>query len=520
MIGYFIKMILCSGILLLAYFLLFEKEKTHRFNRFYLLFSIAFSFLVPFISIKNQKEVLPFAETVYVVTENIDNSTGNSYTNNISPVDAPTTGVDWRPDPLLIVYIMVAAGLFFRFAKNLFVLLKGSPTGEKLRYQNAKLVLCNNVLVPFSFLNSIFIDKEEYGKGKIEKEILQHELAHVRQHHSLDILFTELLLCFAWFNPFLYGYKKAIQLNHEFLADDEVLKIFHNAASYQYLLLNKISSASHSLLTSSFNYITTKKRLIMMTKTTSRFKLALKQVVLLPLSTLLVFAFSTKMIAQVEEPPKPVSSEKKPKKGVLPYPLVVSNQKDTSRQKNYFASMSIGYTEQGASQELLNEYQSIINKYKKTDKLDSKDFKNGKENMTDKDRSRLEAIFKQMNIDQQYQQEIGFFKSIGALPKVVPTKQQFEQYKNPKEYGIWVNERKVQNSELNKYKNSDFSQVFVSKLYGAAKKGRSYNYQVDLMTNDFYKDYYDKTMSHINDSNMGIIIHPENRAGLGINMAE
>lgn len=512
MISYLIKMILCSGILLLAYYLLFEKEKTHRFNRFYLLFSIVFSFLVPFISIKNQNDVLPFAETVYVVTENIDNISGNHYTNNISPVAMPTKSEDWRPDPLLIVYIMVAAGLFFRFARNLFVLLKRSWKEEKLRYQNAKLVLCNNLLVPFSFLNFIFIDKEEYENGKIEKEILQHELAHVRQKHSLDIVFTELLLCFSWFNPFFYGYKKAIQLNHEFLADDDVLKTFHDTSSYQYLVLNKISNASHSLLTSSFNYITTKKRLIMMTKTTSRFKLALKQTVLLPLSALLIFVFSAKLVAQVKEPGKKTSAEKQQKS---------DRQNDTlGRLKKYFESQSIGYTEQGVSQALLNEYQSIVGKYKRSDKLDSRDFQNARQNMTKEDRTILETIFKQMSIDQQYQQEIGFFKTVPALPKVVPTKQQFEQFKNPKEYGIWINERKVQNSELSKYENTDFSQVHVSKLHGAAKKGRSYNYQVNMMTNDFYRDYYNERMSHINNSNMGIIVHPANRQGLGINMVE
>lgn len=502
------KMILCSGILLLAYYLLFEKEKTHRFNRFYLLFSIAFSFLVPFINIKDQKEVLPFAETVYVVTENINYSLGSSYVNNTSPVSVPTQGEDHRQNPLLIVYIMVAVGLFFRFAKNLSILIKRNWKAEKLRYQNAKLVLCNSHPVPFSFLNFIFVDREEYENGKIEKEILEHELAHVRQRHSLDILFTELLLCFAWFNPFFYAYKKAIQLNHEFLADDAVLKTFANTSAYQYLLLNKITGASHSLLTSSFNYITTKKRLIMMTKTISHFRVALKLTALLPLSTLLVFLFSTKLIAQVKELPKKGSAEKQQKS---------AGQYDTlGWLKKHFANETIGYTEKGASQELLNEYQSIVNKYKTPGEKDWK----GLKNMSGQDRARLETIFKQMSIDQQYQQEIGFFKSIGALPKVVPTKQQFEQFKNPKQYGIWIDHKKVQNSELNKYKNTDFSQVYISRLVGAAKKGRSYNYQVDLMTNDFYKDYYDKTMGHINDSKMAVIVHPENRPGLGLNMAE
>jgi bla regulator protein blaR1 len=448
---------------------------------------------------------------VYVITENMDTISDNNYTNNTSPVAVPPKDEDWRPGPLLIVYIMVAAGLFFRFARNLFVLLKRSWTREKLRYQNAKLVLCNNLLVPFSFLNSIFVDKEEYENGKIEKEILQHELAHVRQRHSTDILFTEFLLCFAWFNPFLYGYKKAIQLNHEFLADDDVLKTFHNTASYQNLLLNKISSASHSLLTSSFNYITTKKRLIMMTKTTSRFKVALKQTMLLPVCALLIFLFSTKLVAQQKEKVKETPKQTVPEKQRIDV-----YESDAPRLKDYFRKSSIGYTEKGASQALLDEYQNIVNKYKKPGDKDWKDLKN----MSGQDRVRLETIFKQMSIDQQYSQQIGFFKIIPAFPKVVPTKQQFEQFKNPKQYGIWIDDKKVQNSELTKYENIDFSHVFVSKLYRAAKKGRSYNYQVNLMTNDFYKNYYNAKMSHINDSNMGIIVHPENRVGLGINMVE
>jgi hypothetical protein len=243
----------------------------------------------------------------------------------------------------------------------------------------------------------------------------------------------------------------------------------------------------------------------MMTKTTSSFKLALKLTVLLPLSTLLIFLFSTKLVAQVKQPERKVSEEKQQKSG---------NQNDTlKRLKSSFAGWSIGYTQQGVSQELLDEYQNIVNKYKKPDENYWKELKN----MSGQDRARLETIFKQMSVDQQYYQEIGFLKSVPALPKVVPTKQQFEQFKNPKQYGIWINEKRVQNSELNKYENTDFSQAYVSKLHDAAKKGRSYDYQVNLMTNDFYKDYYNETMSHINDSHMVVIVHPKNREGLGMN---
>jgi bla regulator protein blaR1 len=484
MTTYLIKMILCSGILLFAYFLLFEKEKMHRFNRFYLLFSIAFSFLVPFISIKNQKEVLPFAETVYVVTENIDYSSGYSYTDNTSPVAVPTKSEDWRPGPLLIVYIMIAAGLFFRFAKNLFLLLKKSWIGEKLRYQNAKLVLCNNLLVPFSFLNSIFIVKDEYENGKVEKEILQHELAHVKQKHSLDILVTELLLCFAWFNPFLYGYKKAIQLNHEFLADDDVLKTFRNTASYQHLLLNKISSASHSLLTSSFNYITTKKRLIMMMKTSSTVAVVVKQFVLLPLLAVLIFLFSTKLAAQVNQPIKISSGEKE--------------QVTKDSVKHWLLKMSIGYTKEGASEELMKEYRDLVDKYKRSDSINVQDF----QKISKEDQSRMEVIFRQMSKEQQNEQLVLFLKGTWPLSKIVPTKEQIERFKNPDMYGVWIDEKKVSNQVLNKYKNTDFSRLWVSNLYGAAKKGKRYSFQVDLLTNEYYKEYNDKANGETKNSRM------------------
>lgn len=228
----------------------------------------------------------------------------------------------------------------------------------------------------------------------------------------------------------------------------------------------------------------------------------------MPLSALLIFLFSTKLVAQVKELPKKPSAEKQQK---------TAGEGDTlGRLKKYFKSESIGYTEQGASQELLNEYQSIVNKYKTPGEKDWK----GLKNMSEQDRARLETIFKQMSIDQQYYQQIGFFKNIPALPKVVPTKQQFEQFKNPQQYGIWIDRKKVQNSELNKYKNTDFSQAHVSKLYGAAKKGRIYNYQVNLMTNDFYSDYYNSTMGDIDNSHMGVIVHVPDRPSLGMNMVD
>jgi hypothetical protein len=100
-----------------------------------------------------------------------------------------------------------------------------------------------------------------------------------------------------------------------------------------------------------------------------------------------------------------------------------------------------------------------------------------------------------MNLKQQQQQTVIFLRPSPPLPRVVPTEKQFENFKNEKVYGVWINGKRVSNTVLNSYTAKDFSQVFVSKLYGAAKKNKSYSYQVNMMTKDYYQAYYDRTVA-------------------------
>jgi TonB family protein len=111
-------------------------------------------------------------------------------------------------------------------------------------------------------------------------------------------LFIELITLFAWINPILFLYRRAIQLNHEFLADEFVVNSVTSPHDYQLLLLDKAMQPSVLVLSSSFNYLQTKKRIIMMTKKTS-FRIAiLKQIALIPVIIITGFLFSTKVIAQ------------------------------------------------------------------------------------------------------------------------------------------------------------------------------------------------------------------------------
>jgi hypothetical protein len=97
-----------------------------------------------------------------------------------------------------------------------------------------------------------------------------------------------------------------------------------------------------------------------------------------------------------------------------------------------------------------------------------------------------------MNKTQQGQQEIFFIAPFPPFEKEVPTAAQLQSWENGKKYGVWINDKRVANESLTKYKASDFSHVFVSALSKNAINYGKHYVQVNLMTNAYYKDYYEK----------------------------
>lgn len=291
MTAYIVKTILCSVILILIYYLVLEREKIYRFNRIYLLFSIVFSSIIPLITIKIRTTVSLISPIVY--------QSANSIQGTVTQQTFPSVNENiTRVNFLLLMYLCVTLYLFIRFIVNVIVLFIKIKNSDSVPYQDAKIVLTRDNHAPHSFLKYVFIFKEDYFKGNIEKEIFNHELAHVRQRHSLDILFIELITLFAWINPIIFLYRRAIQLNHEFLADEFVVNSVTSPHDYQLLLLDKAKQPSVLVLSSSFNYFQTKKRIIMMTKKTSFRTAILTQIAIIPIIFIIGFLFSTRLIAQ------------------------------------------------------------------------------------------------------------------------------------------------------------------------------------------------------------------------------
>lgn len=285
---------LCIGLMLCLYLCLFEKEKAYKFNRFFLLFGLLFSLLVPFIPITVYQEIplvqIPLQDEIVQISNT-----------NATPLAAvPENRYDYLVPILLFIYGIVVIYLLYRSIRNITVILLAAHRNKRVPYENAALVLIPETEASHTFLNYIFINKEAYNEKTIAKELLSHELVHVRQKHSLDILFIEFISIIFWFNPVFLFYKKAIQLNHEFLADQAVLAQYNNVKEYQALLLSKIGLLNPILLTNSFSYLVTKKRLTMMTKNLNKTRVACKQFSLLPILASLVLLFSTKVSANIE----------------------------------------------------------------------------------------------------------------------------------------------------------------------------------------------------------------------------
>jgi hypothetical protein len=296
MIDFIIKSTLSLSVLLAVYHILLEKEKIHQFNRFYLLFSLVFSLSIPFI-------------TIEVIQESISPLMGKGA---IKPGAAAMTIIEDSMNYWFVslwgIYAIVSSALIIRFARNIRKLTSRIQSNPTIEYKNSKLILLKEKILPHTFLDTIFVNETDYHNRRIEAELYTHELIHVTQKHTLDILFIELLKILFWYNPIFIFYKKAIQLNHEFLADEKVVKSYNNVPFYQNLLLSVSNANSSYYLASNLNYLITKKRLIMMTKTTSTTRSMLKKMVLAPLFTGLVFLVCVKTVAQEKKTENKVNS--------------------------------------------------------------------------------------------------------------------------------------------------------------------------------------------------------------------
>lgn len=284
MVIFVIKSAICLTVLYGFYHLFLRNIKIFDFNRFYLLFSLLFAIVIPLITIQVSLN-LPVNSNIH----GFSNVTG-SLMQREGIIAEPIYFLTFQ-DTLIILYFIVSSILLLRFALNIYKITRLIGTSIIVNNFNTQIVLIESKTLPYSFFKYIFVSRSDYENGKIEKELIIHEQTHCLQYHSVDILIIELVKIVLWFNPLIWLFRKAMQLNHEFLADNKVLAT-HDLNDYQGTLLNLVCRNNSTYLASNFNYSLTKKRLIMMTKSNSRSKATFRKIAAIPLFLILTITLS------------------------------------------------------------------------------------------------------------------------------------------------------------------------------------------------------------------------------------
>ncbi|MFA7200263.1 MAG: M56 family metallopeptidase [Bacteroidales bacterium] len=312
--GAFVTYVLQTGIFLLVFYLFnrlfLSRETFHKFNRIVWLLIIPLSLILPFCipgsfdpvawfgrqQTQGQAVVMPEGTTLGV----------------LGPSEHSGAAVRMVQGFLLIYFTGVLVTFIFyviSYVKLLFVINKNKDNGRAAAFENllaecrkltgtgkkVRLIVHADRMVPFSWMRYIVVSEQDMMEDG--KTILIHELSHVREGHSWDLVLTDLLILFQWFNPAAWLFKQSMQQVHEFQADDYVLKTGVNAKQYQLLLIKKAVGTRCYSMVNSFNHSKLKKRITMMWKKKSNKWAFAKCIYALPLAFIAVTAFATPEIS-------------------------------------------------------------------------------------------------------------------------------------------------------------------------------------------------------------------------------
>lgn len=206
--------------ILFAVYQLFHSKNGHTtMNRVYLL-------LVPIVSC-----VIPFLEFGFFQETG---SISTPLTVTLQEIEVMPNSESSIPISTLIYLVFGAISVLFAFLQIVRVLNR--PKAKYVgKFEGFKLFEMNIETPTFSFFNRIYFNLNEKENREI---ILMHESAHCRQIHSLDVLFYSLVKSLFWFNPFVYLLARKVKENHEFLADQYVVRNTQNAKEYGQVLLS------------------------------------------------------------------------------------------------------------------------------------------------------------------------------------------------------------------------------------------------------------------------------------------
>lgn len=462
---YLFKFSACLAVFWLVYVLFLERQNMHRFKRFYLLSTVVLALIIP--ALTNTHYIEP------VITE-------FEMPQMYLPMESSFVEMPQEEPPFMdletILWMLYGFGVLLftiRFALNLFKMYKRISNNETITKRSFIYVLLEECRIPHSFFKYIFFNKSTYKTDSIPREVQLHEETHAKQLHSLDIIVIELLQIVFWFHPLIYILKHHIKLNHEFLADQAVLNQGSDTKTYQNILLQFSSSTQDYQLSSAINYSSIKKRFTVMKTNTSKTRIWLSSLLLLPIIAILFYSFAEREYIEKQQ--------------IDPVAAIVEELQKANK-------LNVNYVD-GATPAMMKEYNDWI---KKLNNNSSSLF------IPVGTWERLAAIYDIMNEEQRNSVETYPYLQEAITPNLYsvkpskPSPAQFESWKNEKEFAIWLDRQHISNSTLNKYSVNDIVHFVDSKVNENAQSEKfPQSFQINLYSKDGFNKFFVETF--IND---------------------
>ncbi|WEK70952.1 MAG: M56 family metallopeptidase [Candidatus Chryseobacterium colombiense] len=446
---YILKVIICSGVLQGYYYLSLKDKTFHHYNRFYLLFSILISLLLPLIKLEDF--TIEVNQNIYMLIDKVQ---------NFSPSENVNTHENLYFTAAFSVLGLISVYFLGKFIYGTFKIHELKRKFERENIEGINFYRTDLTDAPFSYFKNLFWKNSITLNSEIGKQILKHEMVHIEQKHTFDKIILAIITSVFWFNPFYHLIKKEINLIHEYLADKKAVRQSDTKAFAQMLLASHFSGTELPA-TSPFLSSNLKKRLTMLQKSQTKFGYA-RRILALPVVFTVAFAYmvnaKNKEIAKTNlEIEKAVSQIKKDT--IRPDANEEAFQKQLKTVDLYNEALKEDHERINKISEKINEKSAEIQKLIKSKKTETPEFE-AKQN-------EIEALSDQ--IDEIVNSE-KYKKNLKALEDHYSS---VEKYYDSPEFKMKIAEAEKKAKEAEAMVNSPVFKRKIAEAEEAAKKAEA-----------------------------------------------
>jgi N-acetylmuramoyl-L-alanine amidase len=285
---YLVKVGVCSGILFLYYHLLLRNKIFHQWNRFYLLGAVIISLLLPALQFTIEKTSSDDTGSAIEILQVVQ--TADQFVADIETTSAPgITAEQW----VGYLYLLVCFLLFIILLRSLYTVARIVMSHEVQVVEDVKFVETAVKGTPFSFFQYIFWNKDIDLQTETGRQIFKHELVHVKERHTLDKIFLQIVLIFFWMNPFFWLIRRELRMIHEFIADKKAVGEY-GASALASMILTAVYPRHSFTIANHFFQSSIKRRLHMLKKIQNPRLNYLSRILALPFLALIALAFTLK----------------------------------------------------------------------------------------------------------------------------------------------------------------------------------------------------------------------------------